>query len=158
MRRVILYQSKFGSAKQYADWLREDLGNGDLMNLRDFDASELEGYEQVVVVSSIYVGEVMAMSFLKKHWQLLKEKETFLLVVGNAPPESEESKQSYLLIPDEIRTGLKGYYKVPGKIDFQKLGFMYKLMLWFKGVRQSEDKMDRGALSPLLADLMRAGG
>ena len=153
MKLLILFHSKYGSAQQYAEWLRENLGHGQLANLKGFDDGQLDKFEQVVMVSSIYVGQVSAMGFISKHWKKLKVKSTYLLVVGNSPADSEESKQAYELIPENVRQGLKGYWKIPGKIDFKKIGFVYKLMLRFKGIRESEDKMDREALRPLVAQL-----
>jgi menaquinone-dependent protoporphyrinogen IX oxidase len=156
MGLLILHQSKFGSAKLYAEWVREDLGGGEMVGLSEFDPSRLADFDRVVFVSSIYVGKVSAMDFMVKHWEKLRKKETYLVVVGNAPADSEESKQAYLQIPEEIRAGLKGYLKVPGKIDFQKIGFFYKLMLRFKGVSKTEDKMDRESLRPLI-DIILGG-
>ncbi|WP_185974403.1 flavodoxin domain-containing protein [Litoribacter populi] len=153
MKTLILYQTKFGSAKQYAEWLQEDLGKGDLVAMKDIDTGKLQDYDRIVVCSSIYVGEVGGMKFLVDNWDQLKEKDVYLLVVGMSPSDSEESKASYLLIPEHVRNGLKGYYKIYGKIDFKKIGFVYKLMLRFKGIRESKDKMDREALRPLVAQL-----
>ncbi|MBT0811316.1 hypothetical protein KIH41_08490 [Litoribacter ruber] len=156
MQPLILYHTKYGSSKLYAEWLREDLGRGEIRDLRGFDATGLRDFGQIVIVSSIYIGKVGAMDFMVHHWGELLEKQTYLLVVGSAEPGSEESKQAYMLIPREIREGLNGYHKLPGKIDFQKLSFIHKLMLWFKGIRKSEDKMDRAALQPVIQDLIRA--
>jgi menaquinone-dependent protoporphyrinogen IX oxidase len=116
MKTLILYKSRSGSTKQYAQWLHEEFSNSDLVNLDKFDEKTIKEYDLVVLGSPTYGKRIIAGDFLKKNWEILEEKKVYLMVVGAIPQKEAASKSAYKKIPEEIRNSLVGYSKLPGKM------------------------------------------
>lgn len=62
---VILYQSKYGSTKKYAEWLAEELA-GDLLETKKATAEQIAQYDVVILGGGIYASGIAGISFLKK--------------------------------------------------------------------------------------------
>lgn len=81
---IILYRSRYGATRKYADWLRERTG---------FDCTEASKaspdiaapYKTVVFCGGIYASGIAGLSFLKKNIRTLAGKKTAILCVGASP-------------------------------------------------------------------------
>lgn len=122
MRIKIIYHTKWGSAQQYAEWLAEEI-SAEISPAQEFDATELPNIDTVCLVSRTYMGRIQIAGLMKKYWPELSLKNIILVAVGQIP--EEKSRETFELIPEEIRTKLK-YFKVPGAIDLDKLNFLEK--------------------------------
>ena len=57
MRLLIVYYSKTGFTKQYAQWLQEDL-HGDCIPLPERGQVDFSSYDKVVFGSSVHAGRI----------------------------------------------------------------------------------------------------
>ena len=73
MNGVILYQSKYGAAKRYADWLSEETGFP-CMETRKADINEISAYDTIILGGGIYASGIAGLSFLKKNISKLTGK------------------------------------------------------------------------------------
>lgn len=62
---IIIYQSKYGSTKKYAEWLATKL-NADLYPKSKTTAEMLQKYDTIVYGGGLYAGGVNGISFLQK--------------------------------------------------------------------------------------------
>lgn len=153
MKKLILYKTKYGSTKQYALWIKEEIGESDIENLDDFDAKKLDSFDVIIIGSSTYMGRVSAKGFLEKNWHLLKNKKVFLFTVGVVPFESSEGKRSYEMISEEVRNGIAGHKKLPGSVKMDQLNFFEKLVANMKKGDKDKDeegKIDKQAIAPIV--------
>lgn len=148
MKAIVIYHTKHGSTKLYAEWIKQAAGNIDIARLEQAD-SLINNYDVIVIASRTYMGRIAASSFLRKKWDILKNKKLYLVVVGMAPQEDEASQKSFNMIPEEIRDHLGGYLKAPGKIGFEGLKFYEKLILK-KFKTKEEDKTDKKYIEPVV--------
>lgn len=81
---VILYQSKYGSTKKYAEWLAEELA-GDLLETKKATAEQIAQYDVVILGGGIYASGIAGISFLKKHFEKIKDKKIIVFAVGASP-------------------------------------------------------------------------
>ncbi len=88
---VVLYQSKYGSAKKYAEWLREAL-SCDIVETKKAKIDDIATYDTVISGGGIYAGGIAGLSFLKKHWEALEGKRIAVFAAG-ASPYDEKSVQ-----------------------------------------------------------------
>jgi thioredoxin-related protein len=51
---LIAYQSKYGSTKQYAEWIQKE-SNGDLVNIENGDKTDFALYDIIIIGSSVRV-------------------------------------------------------------------------------------------------------
>jgi len=132
MKTAILYRSFWGTTKQYAEWLHEEIESG-IFKHNKVNKQSLLAYDLVILCTGTYAGWISLGGYLKKHWDMLKDKKVVLLVVGSVPTDDESSIRSYEKIPEQIRKSIK-YFKLIGK----KMGY------------QDADKIKKENLTPVI--------
>jgi len=131
MQGIIIYKSKYGSTKQYAEWIAEET-NFPLRDLKEVTQSDIESREIVVICS--YIRRLVVLrKWIIKNWKILKNKNIFLLSVSSAPPEEPEAKK-YIdelfekSFPADIREKIK-YYPARGKYIFKNMTFFDRTII-----------------------------
>ncbi|MCI8514087.1 MAG: flavodoxin [Lachnospiraceae bacterium] len=81
---IIVYQSKYGATKKYADWLCEATGF-DCVETPKAVWSEVMRYETVLLCGGIYASGIAGLSFLKKNVNKFNNKNIAVLCVGASP-------------------------------------------------------------------------
>ena len=81
---IVLYQSKYGATKKYAEWLAGKTGF-DCVEHKKAEAWQVAEYETVVLGGGIYASGIAGLSFLRKNWERLREKKLAVFAVGAAP-------------------------------------------------------------------------
>lgn len=81
---MILYQSKYGATKKYADWLAEWTGFA-CVETPKAELETLMQYETLVLCGGIYASGIAGLSFLKKHGSRLAGKRIAVFCVGASP-------------------------------------------------------------------------
>lgn len=154
MKTLIIYKSKWGATEQYAKWLAEDLTGSILKSVDDVQEQDLNDADLIILGSRTYIGQIQIVSFIKKHWHILKTKKLYLFSVGIIPWEKPDAKKAFEAIPEEIRSSLLGHRKLPGRIDMAKLNFLQKMMV--KAQKSGNvDKVDRKELEVVKEDLKK---
>ena len=113
MKTIVVYKSFTGATKQYARWLAESLG----IEAKKFSAAraDMDAAETVVAMSGTYCSWMPLVSFLKKNWEMIKDKKVVVIAVGIVPPADKGSEDAFNRIPAGIRAKIK-FFKVPGKM------------------------------------------
>ena len=119
MKKAIIYKSRLGSTKKYAQWLKDEIG-ADSFKHSQLKGEKLKDYDLLVIMSGTYFGNMPMIGYLKKNWQYLENKKVVVLAVGAAPENEEWSKKSYLKIPEQIREKIKLYKKIRGRMAGEK--------------------------------------
>lgn len=84
MNGVILYQSKYGATKKYADWLAEETGFA-CMETKKTKAGELAKFDTIILGGGIYASGIAGLSFLKKWLHALRGKKIAVFCCGASP-------------------------------------------------------------------------
>lgn len=150
---IILYRSKYGSAKKYAEWLSE---------LTGFDCSELSGivpnevkqYETILLCGGVYASGVAGISFLKKNFEVLKDRKIAVFCVGASPYDPKAL--------EELRS-----FNTKGKMN--NIPFFYGRGVWnedqmslkdrilCRALKKAVSKRDPSTYEPWMKALMSAG-
>lgn len=88
MNTMILYQSKYGATKKYAQWLAEEL-QCDLLEIKAAKIAQLKEYDTIVIGGGVYASGIAGIQFLKKNYQILKGKKIVVFAVGASPFQQE---------------------------------------------------------------------
>ncbi|MDO5023012.1 MAG: flavodoxin domain-containing protein [Eubacteriales bacterium] len=91
MKGIILYQSKYGATKRYADWLAEETGFP-VVETKKAQIDDVAQYDTVILGGGIYASGVAGLSFLKKNIDRLSNKKIIVFCVGASPYEEETIK------------------------------------------------------------------
>mgnify|MGYP001333542937 CR=1 FL=1 len=87
-KTVVLYQSKYGSAKRYAQWLAEEL-SCDLIETKKAKIEEVVKYDVIILGGGVYASGIAGSSFLRKHYARLREKKIVVFAVGASPHDEK---------------------------------------------------------------------
>ncbi len=85
---IILYTSKYGATKKYADWLTEETGF-DCMKTADTKIKDMECYDTIVLCGGIYASGIAGLSFFRKSHKAFNNKKLAILCVGASPFEEK---------------------------------------------------------------------
>ena len=129
---LVIYSSKYGHTKKYAQWLAEEL-NADICEGKNLNADELKRYATIIFGGSLYAGRNKAAVALVKHFEQIKDKKVVLFTVGMYDTDSEKNiidinKELNKVITPEIREKVKIFH-IRGGIDSKNLSFLHKMMM-----------------------------
>ncbi len=112
LNAVVIYRSKYGSTKRYAEWIAEEL-NADIFAVSEFDVSKLENYSIVLFGSSVHIGKVKGITFIKNNWPILSKKKV-VVFASTGSPKIEPKQQQVVVasLPPELCQLVK-YFPLP---------------------------------------------
>lgn len=125
MKTLILYGTKYGSAKVVAEKISK-IGDT-ICDIKDFNGS-LNEYDQIIIGSSIYVGmmDKMIKEFIKNHYDELQNSTSLLYLCGL----SKENKDK--VVEDNIKDRKVCFGQicfVGGTLDFDRMSFFERLII-----------------------------
>ncbi len=153
-KKIVLYTSKRGSTKQYAEWIAEDL-NCEAHSLMDVDLATLSEYDLIVYGAWLRGSGIVDYDKLDPYLESLKNR-TVLFVTGI----SEYNPANYLQICEINFDGRENMDQMqlffcPGKYDpAQVKGLDRMLMAVAKRVLKSgETASDNGAAAHMIQNI-----
>lgn len=130
---VVIYKSCYGSAKQYAAWIAEELGADLLESKPMLNEQQLKQYDILIWGSGVYSGQVNGLEVVDRNASWMKEKKVILFTCGVVDPEKETYRKRLREdMENRISASLLKKIEVfhfPGELDYKKLKFMHKTMM-----------------------------
>ncbi|HPO49584.1 MAG TPA: flavodoxin domain-containing protein, partial [Spirochaetota bacterium] len=128
MKGIIIYSSQYGSTKQYAQWLGEDL-KLETVSYKDIKVKELEKYDFLILGSSIAAYKLTLSAWIIKNWEKLNTKKLFLFTVSGANP-NDKKIGDFLdnSFSKDIQNKME-IFSLHGRMIFKKLPFMIQIVM-----------------------------
>ena len=131
MNPVILYGSRYGSAKRYAEALGEREG---IPVLPFQQAADLDRFDTIIYIGSLYAGRVTGLSKTMRRKDCAG-KRIIILTVGLADGEKEKNAVNIRnhirkQIPEELFDKAEIFH-LRGDIDYRQLSFVHRQMMIF---------------------------
>lgn len=133
-KSIVIYKSKYGSTKRYAEWISNKL-DADLFEVSKVKKETLSQYETIIFGGALYAGGINGISFIRKNFEILKEKKLIVFVVGVSPVENKKDLEEVInknFTPEMQGCIQVGYLR--GALDYTKLSFKHRVMMW--GLKQ----------------------
>jgi menaquinone-dependent protoporphyrinogen oxidase len=136
MRILVAYESKYGSTKQYAEWIAADL-HADVRPLSETPATSLAAYDVVIFGGYLHMGKIVGAKSLIELWGSLAGKRVVLFSVAGAPGNDPQRTVWFENnIPEEIRSNIR-HFAFQGRamnLDWKDSLLMTfpRTMLWIK--------------------------
>lgn len=92
MNGVILYQSKYGATKKYANWLSKET-RFPCMETKTADIHEIAKYDMIILGGGLYASGIAGLSFLKKNISKLTSKKILVFCCGASPYDENALQQ-----------------------------------------------------------------
>ena len=124
MNIAVVYRSKYGTTKQYAEWIAEALG-AMLFESRTLKTDRLNDFDMVIYGGGLYAGGISGINLVTKN----PCKNLIIFTVGLATPENTDySEILEKSLSSEMRQATKVFH-LQGGIDYKKLGVAHKAMM-----------------------------
>ena len=169
MSGIILYQSKYGATKKYAEWLSEETGFK-CVETKKAKIEEVKTYDTIVLGGGIYAGGIAGIAFLRKHIKDLQGKKIVVFTDGASPYEEKFFNQ---LVAQNLKDELAGipcfYCRGAYDLEGMRLGdkMLCKMLInsvskkkpeelevWEQALLEGRDKKcdwtDRSNLAPII--------
>ena len=149
---IILYQSKYGATKQYANWLTEATGY-DCLETKKATPAAVQPYETIVLMGGVYASGVAGLGFLKKNIVALKSKRIFVFATGASPYDEAAIEQCRAHNLKGELSGLPCFY---GRGAWNMAGMTLGDRTLCKLLQKVVAKQDPSTYEPWQAALMEA--
>lgn len=128
MNAIILYYSKTGFTKRYAQWISEAL-SCECVSFEQRGRVDFSKYDTVIFGSCVQAGKVQKLGWLKKQLPAWADKKAAAFAVGAMPPDSPVTLDlpKNNLTPQE-RERVELFY-FPGGLDYEKMSFFNKKIM-----------------------------
>ncbi|MGN0999313.1 MAG: flavodoxin domain-containing protein [Faecousia sp.] len=132
MKCVVTYGSKYGSTKQYAQWIADAL-SCDLRDIRDVNSKMLSQYDVIIHGGGLYAGGLSGIGTIVKNYEAISGKEIILFSCGLADPRDAENVAHIeagvaKALKPEMRQKWKQFH-LRGGIDYSRLSLTHKAMM-----------------------------
>lgn len=153
MSGVILYKSKYGAVKKYANWLSDETGF-ECVETDRADIGKIKSFDTIILGGGVYASGIAGLSFLKKNIDELQGKRIIVFCAGASPYE-ESAFQA--VIEHNMKDKLKGIpcYYCRGAWDMNAMSFKDRTLC--KMLRKAVAKKDPSTYEPWMKALMEAG-
>lgn len=127
-KTVVLYRSKSGFTKKYAEWLAEEL-NCKLLAAEQIKVSDLSVYDTIIYGGGVYASTINGVKMITGNLDQLKGKKIIVFAVGSSPVKEDNTQQLINTnIPENQRDQIKFYY-LRGGFDYTKLSRFNKFAM-----------------------------
>lgn len=129
---VVIYESKYGSTRRYAQWISEELVCP-LFERKDFNPQNLENYDVIIYGGGLYAGGVSGIKLITRNQDILSGKKVILFTCGLADPKdlynvSHIRDSLTKIISPEISEHIQIFH-LRGGIDYSRLSFIHRAMM-----------------------------
>lgn len=88
MKTIVLYKSKSGFVKKYAQWIAEEL-SADIFDASEVDTDRLASYDTLVFGGSLHAVGINGIKIIKKNFDKIKDKNLIIFASGASLPSEE---------------------------------------------------------------------
>lgn len=155
-KTVVLYSSVYGSTKQYAQWLAEDLDCG-CLEAKAISPENLQEYDTLLFGGGLYAGGLTVAPAVKRCLPPLRGRRIAVFTVGIADPDSPENR---LHIRTELQKTFTAeelaafrLFHLRGALDYSRMGLKHRAMMaMLKTVLQRRKPAERSTEDQQLLD------
>lgn len=158
MNSIVIYKTKYGSTKSYAQWIGEELGCR-VVDVKEITIDELEQYDTIIYGGGLYAEAINGVSLITKNIDRLKNKKIAIFTTGITPLDCRDYYDRYVIernfkngVPDNVKI-----FNFMGKMVLDELSPVYRAAL--KSLKKIMlAKKNPSQMEKLLVDLCDADG
>ncbi len=127
MKPIVLYRSKYGSTKNYANWIAEEL-SCEAIDAKGVSADILKDYDTIIYGGGLYAEIIAGVSIITKNIDKLQNKKLIVFTTGLTPTNVREYYDG-MVIEKNFKGDTKDKVKVfnfPGKMVYKELSLVHR--------------------------------
>ncbi len=159
MSTIVIYKSKYGSTKQYAEWIGEAL-SCEVKDAKNIKIDDLMKYDTIIYGGGLYAEVIAGVHLITKNIGKLSNKKLIVYSTGITPLSCREYYDTLVMDKnfktEEIRKKIK-VYNFMGKMILDELSVVHRTAI--KGLKKiMSGKENPTDMEKLLIDLCDADG
>ena len=158
MKTIVIYKSKYGSTRQYARWIADEIGC-EAVDAKEIKADKLSEYDNIIYGGGLYAEVIAGVTLITKNLDKLKDKKIVVFSTGITPLNYREYYDK-LVIEKNFKLEMLKYIKVYnflGKMILDELSLPHKTAL--KALKKlMSSKENPSEMEKLLIELCDADG
>ncbi len=158
MNAIVVYKTKYGSTKTYAEWIGKEL-DCRVADAKTITADELEKYDTIIYGGGLYAEIISGVSLITRNIEKLSGKKIAVYSTGITPLDCRDYYDK-LVIEKNFKNGVPEGVKVfnfMGKMVLDELSVVHRTALKsLKKIMQS--KKEPTEMEKLLVELCDADG
>ena len=153
MSGIILYKSKYGATKKYADWIAEKTGF-ECIKTDEADIRKVQEYDVIILGGGVYASGIAGLSFLKKNISKLKDKKIIVFFTCASPYDQKTVDATIKFNFKGELEGIPCFY-TRGTFDMKEMTFKDRTLC--KMLRKAVSKKNPEDYEPWEMGLMAVG-
>ena len=158
MKTIVVYKTKYGSTKTYAEWIAEEL-SCEAVDVKDADIQMLLEYDAIVYGGGLYAEVINGVTIITKNLDKLKDKKIAVYTTGITPLDCRAYYDTYVLeknfkegVPENVKL-----FNFLGKMKMEELSLVHRTAL--KSLKKiMSSKKNPSEMEKMLVDLCDADG
>lgn len=126
MKTIVVYKSKYGYTKKYAQWLAESLGCDIKENA---SLADIMVYDTIIYGGGIYAGRINGAKLITKNLEKLSGKKLALFAVGSNVGRPDEIEAFWEKSLDKTVREQVPHFYLRGGFDYGRLGSVDRFMM-----------------------------
>ena len=158
MNAIVVYKTKYGSTKTYAEWIAEEL-SCEAVDVKDADIQMLSEYDTIIYGGGLYAEVINGVSIITKNLDKLKDKKIAVYTTGITPLDCRAYYDTYVIeknfkegVPENVKL-----FNFLGKMKMEELSLVHRTAL--KSLKKiMSSKKNPSEMEKMLVDLCDADG
>ena len=153
MNAIVIYKSRYGATRSYAEWIAEEL-HCDAVDAKAIRVDDLLDYDTIIYGGGLYAETINGVSLITKNIDRLKDKKIAVYSTGITPLECRDYYDK-IIIEKNFKPDMMERIRVfnfLGKMVVDELSLVHKTLI--KGLKKMmEGKENPTEMEKLLVDL-----
>ena len=131
MSTIVIYKTKYGSTKTYAEWIAEEIGCDNIAEASTVKIDDLLKYDTIVYGGGLYAEVINGVSIITKNLDKLKDKKIAIFTTGLTPMKYREY-YDVLVVDKNFKQGVPENVKIfnyEGKMILEELTLVHRAAL-----------------------------
>lgn len=127
MNAIVVYKTKYGSTKTYAEWIAEEL-DCKAIDAKKITADDLLKYDTIIYGGGLYAEVINGVTLITKNFNKLKEKKIIVYTTGITPIECRDYYDK-LVTEKNFKPEMLNYIKIfnfLGRMIINELSVVHK--------------------------------
>lgn len=158
MNTIVIYKTKYGATKKYAEWISEELGC-EAVDAKNVKIDDILKYDTIIYGGGLYAEIINGVHMLTKNMDKLKGKKIAVFTTGLTPPDCRDYYDK-MVIEKNFKEGLPENVRVfnfLGKMVVSELSLVHRTALkTLKKIMQGKE--NPSDMERLLVELCDADG
>ena len=144
MNILVVYSSKTGFTKRYAQWIKEVVPCT-CVEAKEAEKLEVGNYDVILYGGGFYAGKIHGVEWLKSRLPKLEGKRTAVFATGATPPEAPEVEKAIAQNFTEEELGKISCFYLRSGINYENMDWKSRMMMkvFAKMMEKKKDKTEQ---------------